>query len=222
MQPTESIDVVLDVAARLGFQGVAQRQADLSPAQKVFHQAILRAFLDEGSTPSHRRLVEQASQMSLDHDDVVARLSEIDLLHVSEGVVRVAYPFSGVPTAHGVRLENGRKLWAMCALDALGILLMAKCDGTIISADPQSKEPIQVERRRGEWLWQLGEAVVVVGLTNGCARVDEGACPNINFHANAQGAVEHLNVHPEITGQLVSQAVAIELADRIFGSLLDP
>jgi alkylmercury lyase len=222
MQPTESIDVVLDVAAQLGFLDIAQRQADLSPALKSFHQTILRAFLDEGSTPTHRRLVEQASRISLDHDDVVARLSEIDLLHVSEGVVRVAYPFSGVPTSHGVRLENGRKLWAMCALDALGILLMAKCDGTIISADPQSKEPIQVERHRGEWLWQPDEAVVVVGSTNGCARVDQGACPNINFHGNAHGAVEHLNVHPEITGHLVSQAVAIELADRIFGSLLDP
>jgi hypothetical protein len=54
----------------------------------------------------------------------LARLDADDLIVVRDGVVRLAYPFSGDPTAFTVVLPGGRERFACCAIDALGIAPM--------------------------------------------------------------------------------------------------
>jgi len=54
----------------------------------------------------------------------LATLDEKDLILLEEGEVRLAYPFSAMPTPFVVRLQDGRERFACCAIDALGIPAM--------------------------------------------------------------------------------------------------
>jgi hypothetical protein len=58
--------------------------------------------------------------------------------------VRMANPFSAVPTAYRVRAD-GRWWYANCAWDAVGILAALAVDGRIESSCPDCGEPYAVE-----------------------------------------------------------------------------
>jgi hypothetical protein len=63
--------------------------------------------------------------------------------------IRMANPFSGVPTPHRV-LAGGRWWYANCAWDAFGICAALHVDGRIESSCPDCGEPLRVEVRDGE------------------------------------------------------------------------
>ena len=56
--------------------------------------------------------------------DGLAHLDREDLILLQDGVVRLAYPFSGDPTAFTIVLPDGRARFVCCAVDALGIAPM--------------------------------------------------------------------------------------------------
>ncbi len=72
----------------------------------------------------------------------------------SRGTIRAAYPFSGVPTVHRVTLladfagDSPIELYAMCALDALGIPLILRRDAFVTSVDALTGEAVRVLVRR--------------------------------------------------------------------------
>lgn len=212
---------ILEMASQLGFVNDAETQARLSPSLRRLHRAVLQAFLDGPEPPSIAWLVQTARRMSLQSEDAIARLAEVDLVHLGEDHVEVAYPFSGRPTPHRVHPGGGRPVWAMCALDALGILLMAGSDGTVISADPDTGVPIRVSRSGERWQWEPEGTVMLLAFTDTGRASAEGLCPQIDFHTDAQCAEAHLVKDDRLAGQAVDQATALELADRIFGGLLD-
>ena len=67
------------------------------------------------------------------------------VLHAS-GEIRMANPFSAVPTAYRVR-ASGRWWYASCAWDALGICAALHVDGEIESSCPDCGDPLSVELR---------------------------------------------------------------------------
>lgn len=143
--------------------------------------------------------------------------ADANLVRVAGDSVVVAYPFSGLPTAHRVHPRSHRPVWAMCAIDALGVLLMTADDGIVVSSDPDTAAPIRVERRDGRWLWEPEETVVVIGA---CESAAEGLCSQINFHTDANCAEAHLSAPGAADGPVLDQRTAVELADRTFGRLL--
>jgi hypothetical protein len=70
-------------------------------------------------------------------DAVLRRLDEVDVIHLAEDgkSVAAAYPFSGAEMLHLVtpHAEGYRPVYAMCAVDALGIPFMLGCDVSIRS-----------------------------------------------------------------------------------------
>ena len=62
--------------------------------------------------------------------------------------IRMANPFSGVPTAHRV-LAGGRWWYANCAWDAFGVCAALDVDGRIESSCPDCGEAIALEVREG-------------------------------------------------------------------------
>jgi hypothetical protein len=60
--------------------------------------------------------------------------------------IRMANPFSAVPTAYRV-LANGRWWYANCAWDAFGILGALEVDGRVESSCPDCGEPYTIEVR---------------------------------------------------------------------------
>lgn len=57
--------------------------------------------------------------------------------------IRMAPPFSGIPTQHRVRVGD-RKYYANCCWDALGIPAALHRDAEIFSRCEQSKQPIHI------------------------------------------------------------------------------
>jgi hypothetical protein len=78
----------------------------------------------------------------------------------------------------------------------------------------------QVEYRNQRWRWDPGTAVVVLGRTLGHGPNARQLCPSITFHADREGAAQHLASHPELMGMVATQATAVELARLSFGALL--
>jgi hypothetical protein len=96
---------------------------------------VLRRFLAAGAPPTARWLRQAAADAGLDATALDA-LAAADTVHVSHGVVAVAYPFSGTPTPHRVELDGLPAVYAMCAIDALGMSAMPGHPVTITAAEP--------------------------------------------------------------------------------------
>lgn len=102
---------------------LAARWGGLSPASRQAHQMVLRTFLANGAPPP-------ISEFSV---ETLADLERRDLVHVRDGQIALAYPFSSRPTDFEVRVA-GVQVHAICAVDALGTAAMARrpADATCI------------------------------------------------------------------------------------------
>ncbi|MGH7342237.1 MAG: organomercurial lyase [Candidatus Rokuibacteriota bacterium] len=102
----------------------AERFRTLSEGERAFYRRILRSF-GAGRPPGPDALADAASELDLEVEPTLELLARADLVHQdpATGAIVVAYPFSGRPTAHRVHIGND-EVYAMCAIDALGIAPM--------------------------------------------------------------------------------------------------
>jgi hypothetical protein len=200
----------------------AAAQADLPPALAELHRQVLRAFLATGRAPEAAELRRMAGGLGLAPRQAMQRLADADLVHtqLATGAAITAYPFSGVPTPHVVRLDGAPLLHAMCAIDALGIPLMVGRDGVISSVSPATCDTVTVEHRAGTWRWQPATAVVLVASTGAAGPSLRCSCPFITFHATASRAATYLRDSAAAAGRIVTQSEAVEAAQAEFGRLL--
>jgi Alkylmercury lyase len=212
--------------ARVGLPaaGVQARHDALPAPLRAFHRRLLGAFLTEAGPPDPAAVAGLAAELDLDVGTALAELAAADvvLTDPATGAIAVAYPFSGRPTPHRVRLTGGAAVHAMCALDALGIPQMTGRDGLVHSTDPVSGQQITADVRRRAWRWQPATAVVLAATAADGGCVADCCCPHINFHATAQHAQTYLAAHPGMAGEVLGQAEAVQAAGRVFGGLLEP
>jgi NAD-dependent dihydropyrimidine dehydrogenase PreA subunit len=201
---------------------LAGRQERLPGPLRELHRAVLGRFLATGAPPTARWLRQAAANAGLD----ASAVDDLAAVHVVNGVVAVAYPFSGDPTAHRVELDGLPAVYAMCAIDALGLPAMAGRDGRITSADPADGTLIEVTVRNGTWSWTPAGTVVVAGRATDCGTACgsfEAMCPNTVFHASPESARAYLARHGNLDAQILDQDTAIECGRLNFGCLLtDP
>jgi Alkylmercury lyase len=108
-------------------------------------QAVYRRFASTGHAPS---VGELARDLSCSPDDVrtaFARLraNRVLLLGADGESIRMAPPFSGVPTAHRVEAA-GPAYMANCAWDALGIPAALHREAVVHSQCGQSGAPLRL------------------------------------------------------------------------------
>ena len=201
---------------------IAGRQATLPGPLRGLHRDVLRRFLDTGAPPTASWIRQAAAGRGLDAT-ALDQLDAADAVHLVNGVVAVACPFSGIPTSHRVRLDGLPAAYAMCAIDALGLPAMAGRDGRITSADPADGTPIEVTARGGAWSWTPAGAVVVAGRAAGRG-TDRGSfevmCPHTVCHASAESARAWLASHGGLDAEILDQETAIECGRLNFGALL--
>jgi Alkylmercury lyase len=204
---------------------IAGRQERLPGPLRGLHRAVLRRFLATGAPPTARWVRQAAADAGLDAS-ALDELAAADAVHVMNGVVAVAYPFSGTPTSHRVELDGLPAVYAMCAIDALGLPAMAGRDGQITSADPADGTPIQVAVCNGTWSWTPATAVVAAGRATDCGTgcgSFEVMCPHTDFHASPESARAWLASHAGLDAQILDAGTAIEAGRLNFGALLtDP
>ncbi len=103
---------------------------------------VYRHIVEHGRPPT---VAETAAGMDLSPDDVRAAYHRLHdghfvLLDSGEHTIRMAWPFSGIPTPFRVH-ANGRWYWANCAWDALGIPGLLRADARIESVFADTGEP---------------------------------------------------------------------------------
>jgi hypothetical protein len=202
-------------------RGGRGRMAPAEGGLRAVHQAVLRSFAATGRAPEQDFLDEVARPF--DVRQILAELAEGDFLYLDHaGRISAAYPFSANATPHTVQITGGASAYAMCAIDALGIAEMLNTSVLIRSTDPSSGEPIAVALDGRSAGWNPATTVVFVGRTAGqCAGPSAAVCcGHMNFFTTHSTAEAWASAHPEITGGILSQARALEVANQIFGHLL--
>jgi hypothetical protein len=241
------------------------RSARLRPAAYQFYRAILLSFAQHGEAPEPAALAQLAARFGVPLAATLARMAAQDLMQrdPAMGHIRAAYPFSGVPTAHRVTLLADERadrsmardpaevrVFAMCALDALGIPLMLRRDAVIVSADALTGEPVRVVVRRplardaamddrnaalaiADWQveWSPVETVVYARPEGHESEHDTGrciaegtCCPLTNFFASpahANAWAAHHRTAVSLDGRLLNQGEALARAQALFGGVLD-
>jgi alkylmercury lyase-like protein len=107
--------------------------------------AIYREFAETGRAPGCERI---AARTGLSPDRVrdslqSLRAQRLLFLEPDGATIRMAPPFSGVPTYHVVE-AGGVEYYANCAWDSLGILAALKRPGRVRSRCAQSGEPLDL------------------------------------------------------------------------------
>ena len=107
--------------------------------------AVYRHFAGTGRRPSASEI---AAAVGSDPSAVTAayaslRAQRLLVLEADGQSIRMAPPFSGVPTQHVVR-AGGTEYFANCAWDALGILAALRQPGEVHSRCGQSGEPLRL------------------------------------------------------------------------------
>jgi Alkylmercury lyase len=207
----------LDSAGRGGRGRIAPADRGL----RAVHQAVLRSFVHSGAAPDLPSLARHAAPFEV--SQVLAELADGDFLCLGQGgQITAAYPFSALPTRHRVRITGEATVFAMCAIDALGISAMTGLPVVIESADPSTGAPVTVHFDQAASTWDPATAVVYVGRTSGqCAGPSASVCCGyMNFFATDAAASVWAASHPDITGGILSQARALQVGIGIFGQLL--
>lgn len=236
------------------------RSARLTPAAYHFYCAILRTFPARGTPPDPAELGHLAEHFAVPLAATLADCAAQDLLQLdaATGRIRAAYPFSGVPTMHRVTLVSrpaggrdsggrdeltgrpGQQVYAMCALDALGIPLMLRWEAAIVSHDALTNESVEVHiapmgyaspaslATLAGWSarWDPPSAVIYARAAAhehehdaGC--VAAGACcPLTNFFVDAATAQQWAQTHLVPDGVVLAPGEAMQRAQALFGGVL--
>jgi Alkylmercury lyase len=209
--------VWLDSPGRAGRGRIAPAERGL----RAVHQAVLRSFVRTGAAPAIASLAEHAEPFNV--SQVLAELADGDFLYLDPAdQITAAYPFSTLPTRHRVRISGAATVFAMCAIDALGVSAMAGLPVVIESADPSTGEPITVDVDGANSTWDPPTAVVYVGRTAGQHTGPSASvcCGYMNFFTTRAAASAWAASHPEITGGILGKARALQTGIGIFGQLL--
>jgi hypothetical protein len=142
-------------------------------------------------------------------------------LDPASGEILAAYPFSARPTPHRLRLLNGREVFAMCAMDALGVSAMLDQPVLIHSHCIHCATPILLEVQ-GERLATIQPSAVVVWYQAAAADCVPALakCPGINFFCQAAYRAAWGEAHPDSKGDELTLATALERGARTFRHLL--
>jgi hypothetical protein len=228
------------------------RSVTLPTAEYRFYRALLLVFPEHGEPPDQELLQQLANRFEVELEATLTTLSAHDLMQrdPTTGAIRAAYPFSGVPTAHRVTLltapsdSDGVQVYAMCALDALGMPLMLHRPALVNSVDTLTGESVRVRLWQEEeeqtardaesgvpgWraAWDPATAVVyarpehptvetldTLDIASACR------CPVTNFFTAPAQANRWAEQHGAPGDVLLGPVEALLRAERRFGGLLD-
>jgi hypothetical protein len=203
---------------------MATRARRLSGPARQLHQAVLAAFTATGQPPPAADLDRLIRSGGGDPAQVRAELTQADLLaFTTDGEIRAAYPFSPAPTPIRVSWNGGPEVYAMCAIDALGMSAMLGRPVAITATEPCTGCAISVAVDGDQARWAPRTGVVFAGDAGdpGCLSADR-CCGYISFFTTGRAARAWARRHPEVTGTVLRRDGALRIGITTFGALLQP
>ena len=184
---------------------------------------VLNSFAETGRAPMRAEWERRADSAGIDPAAALGELTECDLVALGEnGEIRAAYPFSPIPTRHRIIRDGGAEVYAMCAVDALGISAMLDVPVTVTSTEPDTDRAVSVRVDRDSARWDPETAVVFAGGTgDACGPSVDRTCGHINFFTSSDAARDWVTRNPEVSGFLLDQDQALASGVAEFGALLE-
>jgi hypothetical protein len=91
-------------------------------------------------------IASEVNDMGINASSVLKGLKDKGLAAIQDdGSITGVYPFSALPTNHRVQFDSGKSVYAMCAIDSLGIAYELEKDVAISSSCSHCKRHISVE-----------------------------------------------------------------------------
>lgn len=189
---------------------------------RVYHQMLV-SLARTGQPPPTESLV---NALALSREQVKQSLN---LLESGGSIYRdpetrailAAYPFSATPTQHVVRFADGHFVYAMCAIDALGMPVMLDADARVESRCTRCDKEIRITVKRnalaevsppGARVWYLqADACCVAALEQ---------CPSINFFCSTEHLEAWRATQDNAQGTPLTMDEAFAAGARVFGNLL--
>jgi hypothetical protein len=115
------------------------------PVLEEVRLAVYGHFVVRQRAPSVEEVSKRTGRPDAEVSSAFRELAEAHVLVLRPGTdeVRMAMPFSAVPTGFTVRVGE-RSWWANCAWDALGVLAALDADGEVVADDPSGGEDLRV------------------------------------------------------------------------------
>ncbi len=193
----------------------------LLPEENRVRRFILTRAPILGRLPFLTEVEEYFTQIPDDRiRTILLRLDQLDVIHLNNNqtAIAAAYPFSGLSTSHMVvfKKEAFKSLYAMCAIDALGVGFMFNCDVVIESNCFHCNERIRIVIKNNEIVSLNPEELVVWGDMeySNCAAVS--VCKNINFFSSNNHYTKWQRKIPNRRGSLLQIQEALYLGKMFF------
>ncbi len=184
----------------------------LAPLEKEALSHIFKVIVRSGMAPTAEELRLHLKKSVNGTIDVLDSLEEKDLLLRKKGTQRIIsiYPFSLTATSHRVILEGGKQLFAMCAVDAVGVSSMFDKDVKVISLCGWCKQEVTIEIKNGEIIKKSHPHTMIWNLERQEGPAAETCCPMINFFCSNEHFAEWESANPDLSkagqGDLLEQA----------------
>ncbi len=156
---------------------------ELAPLEKAALGHIFRSIIQSGNAATVDELRVYMDKSEKNVKGILDDLEKKDLLLRRKGTQNIVsiYPFSLRPTKHKVILEDGKRLFAMCAVDALGVPNMFKKDVKVISECARCGQKVTVEVKNQEIAAKSHPQIMIWNLEAREGTAAETCCPIINF-----------------------------------------
>lgn len=210
------------MTARAGLLGRWSHRLD-ADEDRVW-RTILKLYADRGHPPQLRDIAAETGIAADRLPTMLHKLQSHDLIgfHPSSGHIQIAYPFTEAATGHRVELKE-HTLWALCAIDALGVAGMFGADITVSSPCPQCGKVVYAKTRaEGRALHSVAPSGAVVWYDfayDGSAAIS--CCPAIQFFCSDEHLQQWLSARtPRRNGISLTVDEALEVGRAIFGPVL--
>jgi len=130
---------------------IASLSSRLTATERLARNYIMESIINSAAPfkvdSLHQGLNTQPDDVRTIVDSLVDKRS---VVRDELGDIVFAYPVSALPTAHRVTLQDGRQLYAMCAVDAMGVAFTFKQDIKIDSVCRHCNTPVSLQVINGE------------------------------------------------------------------------
>lgn len=197
--------------------------AGLGEEANRLRKLILEQFLELGRALTRKEIAEELGFSTEKIDSLLKELDGNDILVVDgNGEIAAAYPYSSNPTVHRVQVED-KRVFANCAVDALGIPFMVRRDAAVESECAYCDRPIKVVIQGARLVFSEPAAIhvwLVESEECDCAHLNS-TCPHINFFCSTQHLNKWSKANSNQKGWSLNLEEATQAAKTIFEKFLD-
>jgi hypothetical protein len=180
-------------------------QCELGAGETEVLGSIFRFVLKHGKSPT---VADLRLSLKSSDEEIIRALDELerkgDFLLRKRGTQEVVsiYPFSMKPTEHRIFLEDGTKLFAMCAVDALGVPIMFNNNVRVVSRCGECGSEMVFEIKNEEIVFMSHPDATICSPKRQVYPAAETCCPLVNFFCSMKHANEWVAKNSELINNI--------------------